>query len=161
MGLIGYTPIQSENLEHSQRAKANVSVQDIPESFDAREQWPHCKKPIRNQLHCGSCWAFAAAETLTDNLCVLGSMPPVLSPQNLVSCDSKDHGCHGGTLLGVWDFIDREGLVSDACLPYTSGDGKSNGTCTLPSCMGVGDDTKYRCPEQHRMLNSDEEIQAA
>lgn len=154
MGLEGYLPI-------AQSEKAVLNVQDIPESFDSRERWPRCKNPIRNQLHCGSCWAFAAAETLTDNLCVLGSASPALSPQALVSCDSKDHGCHGGNLLNVWDFIDQEGLVSDACMPYTSGNGKSNGTCTLPGCTTGGDSTKYKCPEKHRMLSSDQDIQAA
>jgi len=154
MGLKEYPPIA-----HSEREFPNV--QDFPESFDAREQWSHCKKPIRNQLHCGACWAFAAAETLTDNLCVIGSAPPALSSQQLVSCDSKDHGCHGGTLLNVWDFIDKEGLVSDACMPYTSGHGKSNGSCTLPSCTESGDSTTYKCPENHRMLSSDKDIQAA
>lgn len=30
----------------------------IPESFDAREQWPHCPtiSEIRDQGSCGSCW---------------------------------------------------------------------------------------------------------
>ena len=32
--------------------------QDIPESFDAREQWPDCPtiQEIRDQGSCGSCW---------------------------------------------------------------------------------------------------------
>nr|CAI5838655.1 unnamed protein product [Callosobruchus analis] len=31
---------------------------EIPDSFDAREQWPHCPtiREIRDQGSCGSCW---------------------------------------------------------------------------------------------------------
>jgi cathepsin B len=37
---------------------ASLSNQDIPESFDAREQWPDCPtiQEIRDQGSCGSCW---------------------------------------------------------------------------------------------------------
>jgi len=137
-----------------------MNVGEVPDSFDARDQWPDCKKPIRNQQQCGSCWAFAAAETLTDNLCILGQDVPVLSPQELVSCDNTDHGCKGGNLQNVWDFIDQTGLVSDDCMPYTSGSG-DEGTCSLPSCSGGGASTKYSCPKDHSSLSSDSDIQAA
>merc|ERR1712166_1493773 len=93
MGLVDYRPVATSAVDEI--------VGDIPSSFDARDKWSQCVHPIRNQAKCGSCWAFAAAETLTANLCALGLDPPVLSPQDLVSCDSSDHGSHGGTLPGV------------------------------------------------------------
>jgi|ERR1712216_357794 len=102
--------------------------------------------------------AFAAAETLTDNLCVLGQDPPVLSPQDFVSCDKTDHACHGGTLPNVWDYIDKRGAVSDACIPYASGDG-SNHTCPLPGCSGSGDSKVYKCPVKHTVMDNDQAIQ--
>jgi cathepsin B len=85
----------------------------------------------------------------------------VLSPQDFVSCDKADHACKGGTLPGVWNYIDSHGAVSDECMPYNSGDG-SNHTCPLPGCSGDGGDSKvYKCPKEHSMMNSDQEIQAA
>lgn len=39
---------------------------NIPNTFDARNQWPGCIGAIRNQGGCGSCWAFAATESLAD-----------------------------------------------------------------------------------------------
>jgi cathepsin B len=35
-----------------------LMANDIPESFDAREAWPHCPtlREVRDQGSCGSCW---------------------------------------------------------------------------------------------------------
>eukprot|EP00811_Abedinium_folium_P000647 NODE_10593_length_1341_cov_5.317957.p1 GENE.NODE_10593_length_1341_cov_5.317957~~NODE_10593_length_1341_cov_5.317957.p1 ORF type:complete len:400 (+),score=42.83 NODE_10593_length_1341_cov_5.317957:93-1202(+) len=141
-------------------AGAASKVGSIPEAFDARHTWPSCQSLVRDQANCGSCWAFGAAETLTDNLCVLGISAPVLSPQDLVSCDTADHGCNGGSLLSAWSYIEEHGLVSDGCIPYASGDG-SNHTCALPGCSSGTDATTYKCPVTPTELESDTEIQSA
>lgn len=55
---------------------------EAPQTFDSREQWKECIHPIRDQAHCGSCWAFAASETLSDRFCIAseGKVNVVLSP---------------------------------------------------------------------------------
>jgi cathepsin B len=35
-----------------------------PDSFDARQQWGDLILPVRDQGNCGSCWAFAASESV-------------------------------------------------------------------------------------------------
>ncbi len=99
----------------------------LPDSFDSRQQWPNCIHPIRDQGQCGSCWAFAASEVLSDRFCIKtnGNINNVLSPQDLVSCDQSDYGCQGGMLDSSWEYLVKTGIVSDECLPYTSGDGSS------------------------------------
>lgn len=96
-----------------------------PETFDSRVQWPDCIHPIRNQLKCGSCWAFASSEVLSDRFCIAseGKVDVILSPQDLVSCDFLDKGCNGGSLLFSWIYLRLFGIVTDECKPYTSGDG--------------------------------------
>lgn len=38
--------------------KQMTPMEDLPDNFDAREQWPDCPsiKEIRDQASCGSCW---------------------------------------------------------------------------------------------------------
>jgi cathepsin B len=105
---------------------------DLPKEFDSRTQWPSCVHPIRDQASCGSCWAFAASEVTSDRFCIAsnGAVDVVLSPQDLVSCDSNDFGCDGGYIDKSWDYIRDHGIVSDACYPYTSGKG-TTGTCKI------------------------------
>jgi len=108
---------------------------DIPDSFDSREQWPDCIGTVRNQLHCGSCWAFSASEVLADRLCInQGIKDVVLSTQDLVSCDTLNaHGCKGATITSAWNFFNTNGVVDEECYPYTSGKGDT-GTCEQKSC---------------------------
>jgi cathepsin B len=104
----------------------------VPANFNSSEQWPGCVHPIRDQGHCGSCWAFAASESLSDRFCIAsnGSINVVLSPQYLLSCNNiLNHGCNGGTPLFSWWFITSDGLVTDSCLPYASYSGTNPITC--------------------------------
>ena len=51
------------------RHESKVRDEDIPESFDSEENWPHCSKvigDIRDQSMCGCCWAFAGASAASD-----------------------------------------------------------------------------------------------
>jgi len=120
----------------------------LPENFDSREKWPECIHPIRNQGHCGSCWAHAASEVLSDRFCIAseGKVNVVLSPQDMVSCDWLDHGCNGGILTSSWLYLRMFGIVSDECKPYTSGDGKVHELCTFfnSKCTSNGVYKKYK-----------------
>lgn len=108
-----------------------LDVAAMPTEFDATTQWPGCVHPIRDQAQCGSCWAFGASEALSDRLCVASHNKTnvVLSPEELVSCDTVDHGCGGGWLLPAWKFMSETGLPSDACFPYAAGGGQPS-ACT-------------------------------
>ena len=99
------------------------------DEFDARKKWGSKVHPIRNQGQCGSCWAFGATEALSDRFAIEKNVDVVLSPQHLVSCDKGNYGCQGGYLGKAWSFMQKTGVVSDKCYPYTSGTSGQTGSC--------------------------------
>jgi cathepsin B len=83
---------------------AKTPVTAVPDSFDARTQWPSYVHAIRDQQQCGSCWAFGASEAFSDRLAIksAGKVNVVLSPEDMVSCDQSDYGCGGGYMENAW-----------------------------------------------------------
>ena len=82
---------------------------DLPESFDSREKWSNCEslKEIRDQSKCGSCWAFGAAEVMSDRLCIAtnGKLQTRVSTTELVTCCySCGFGCHGGYSISAFRY---------------------------------------------------------
>lgn len=130
----------------------------LPANFDSRTQWPDCVHAIRDQGHCGSCWAFAASEVLSDRFCIAskGKTNLVLSPQDLVSCDKVDHGCNGGNPLFSWMYLMNKGIVSDECMPYTSGSGEVE-KCPTHCANDNVEFVRYHSAGMPQMLNNNEQ----
>jgi len=87
------------------------------------------------QGDCGSCWSFAASESLSDRFCIHsnGVINVVLSPQNLLSCEEMNLGCTLGSLpFWAWKYMKNYGVTTYNCDPYTSGGG-SVAECPSPS----------------------------
>lgn len=113
-----------------------------PTNFDARVQWPGCVGAIRNQLHCGGCWAFAAAETLSDRFCIAthGATNVTLSPQDLISCGHVRTppkyllGCDGGVPEYAWQYMEQTGISTDACIPFVNTTKESCPAITNATC---------------------------
>ena len=102
--------------------KKTYPVQALPDSFDAAEKWPNCPSinTIRDQSACGSCWAFGAAEAISDRYCTYGGPANLsISANDLVACCTDcGNGCGGGDPLTAWTYWFQNGLVDSACDPY-------------------------------------------
>uniref|UniRef100_A0A3Q1I8L2 Cathepsin B n=1 Tax=Anabas testudineus TaxID=64144 RepID=A0A3Q1I8L2_ANATE len=130
----------------------------LPDTFDARQQWPKCPtiKQIRDQGSCGSCWAFGAVEAMSDRICIhSGAKISVeISAEDLLSCcDECGMGCFGGFPSAAWEFWAKKGLVTGGlyqskvgCRPYTIAECDHHVNGSRPPCQGEQDTPK--CVEQ-------------
>ncbi|CAH1180220.1 unnamed protein product [Phaedon cochleariae] len=149
--------LKSENkgkLQKVHHVKADDEV--IPDTFDARENWPDCKSIglIRDQSDCGSCWAVAAAAAMSDRICIAtsGTDQSLVSDEDLLSCcPDCGFGCDGGYSYHAFEYWQETGIVTGG--PYNSTTGckaYSMAPCEhgstqgdLPKCPSQG----YETPE--------------
>lgn len=133
----------------------------LPTAFEAAEKWPNLIHEPLDQGNCAGSWAFSTAAVASDRVSIhsLGHMTPVLSPQNLLSCDTHNQqGCRGGRLDGAWWFLRRRGVVSDHCYPFVGREQDEAGPaprCMMHSrAMGRGKrQATARCPSSHVHAN--------
>jgi cathepsin B len=161
--------IPAANIEPTYILRRNSEIQptvgDLPEQFDPRKtEMAKCIHPIRDQGDCGSCWAFAISEVFSDRLCIYKNEDMILSPQDLVSCDTLiDKGCNGGTPQIAWEYTAFSGLVSENCFPYTSGWTGESGECKIKSkqCTNTSVTFEKRKTSQPKLLMTQNDIKAA
>ncbi|KAK5640500.1 hypothetical protein RI129_011311 [Pyrocoelia pectoralis] len=138
----------------------NLMEIEVPEQFDARQQWPNCPtiSEIRDQGSCGSCWAFGAVEAMSDRVCIHsdGKVNFHFSSEDLVSCcDMCGMGCNGGYPGSAWSYWVRHGIVSggqfgteQGCRPYEIAPCEHHVNGSRLPCSGEGPTPP--CKEQCR-----------
>ena len=73
---------------------------------------------IRDQGHCGGCWAFATILTLEKlALDTIGTQYD-FSMQYLIDCDDENNGCDGGWPTIAYNFIIEKGVPLYSTYPY-------------------------------------------
>jgi len=120
----------------------------LPVNFDGRTAWPGCIHSVLDQGDCGSCWAFAASESLSDRFCIhsKGKVNVTLSPQNLLSCEFMNLECDMGSLpFWAWSYMQETGITTMDCVPYVSGNGYvPSCTDSTQSCSAGGNFKLYK-----------------
>jgi cathepsin B len=136
--LLGTDPINrkkipSETTENSDNSLMflDSELPKLPETFDARIQWPECEtlREVRDQSACGSCWAFGTSTAISDRICIAskGKLQVRISSEFLISCcKSCGSGCGGGSPEATYIHWKNQGLptgglygTKDTCMPYT------------------------------------------
>ena len=140
MGLMGSYIVEDNEIY----PRVEYDYTAIPDSHDSRDKWGTKIHPIRDQQSCGSCWAFGASEALTDRFAIKGlDVKIILSPEDMVSCDTSNLGCNGGYLNKAWNYLTTTGIVEEPCFPYTAGSGKAE--ACRKTCVNGAPYKKYKC----------------
>ncbi|CAH1644659.1 unnamed protein product [Spodoptera littoralis] len=90
---------------------------NVPESFDWRQQ--NVVTRVKNQLQCGSCYAFSAAGAVEGQYAIKYGRLTEFSEQQTVDCDSASSGCGGGLMTSAFNsMIALGGLETESDYPY-------------------------------------------
>jgi len=109
---------------HQKKKSIHIPAAPIPTSFDWSSKG--AVSPVKDQGQCGSCWAFSATEAIESAwfLYSTNHTLPILSPQQIVDCDTVDQGCNGGDTTTAYQYVmSAGGLDTEASYPYTAEDG--------------------------------------
>lgn len=126
--LLNETGIKYIKIYHSDvKNKNNIESNDLPTDFSY--QGTNRITFVKDQLNCGSCWAFATLEYIEGQIQNGNS----LSPQQLVDCDNYDNSCDGGNFDTAINYIQslRYGITGYYDYLYTGN--KSNCISELTS----------------------------
>lgn len=95
--------------------------------------WKKFDTKIKNQGSCGSCWAFAATETLESVYAFKTGKSVVIAPQQFVDCTKgESDGCNGGWMDDVFDYVKTHNVCTEEEYPYKARDQKCDDKkCTL------------------------------
>jgi cathepsin B len=122
---------------HQNLNKCIVDTQVVlPDNFDVRKQWPNCKLPVQNQSKkCNGAYALSLATAQAERSCISSlnqnEVKP-LSAQEMLSCDTKNHGCRSGALNIALEYMMNPGLAPEKCLEYKGNDVQCSQACKNP-----------------------------
>jgi cathepsin L len=110
------------------------AVSSLPSDVDWRNI-PNTVTSVKDQGHCGSCWAFAATAVLESHVALNTGLLYDLSPQQIAMCAPNPNscggtgGCNGATAEIAFDYVaGMSGILEEYQLGYAAYQG-TNSAC--------------------------------
>ena len=116
------------------------SEEDIADAIDWRTKG--AVTPVKNQGHCGSCWAFSTTGSIEGAHHLATGNLVSFSESNLVDCSWLNHGCNGGLMDLAFMYAEKHPLMTEADYPYHPSSGLF--ACKYKKEKGVAKVTTYK-----------------
>ncbi|XP_037036583.1 procathepsin L-like [Bradysia coprophila] len=125
------------SVDTSSKRKTRAANCDSPDELDWRKKG--AVTPVKNQMKCASCWAFAAAGALESHFFIKNHKLANFSEQQFVDCSiSEGKGCKKGFMNTAFEYSTKNGLITDDKYPYKGAEnGKSNSCNKFPSKLKI------------------------
>jgi len=127
------------NLTHQKQLPSNyklMPVESLPTAVDWRSEG--VVTAVKDQGHCGSCWAFASTAVLESHAAIQSGLLFDLSPQQIAACAPNPDkcggsgNCNGATAEIAFDYVaGSDGMVESFQYPYTEYFGVES-SCNVP-----------------------------
>jgi cathepsin L len=129
-------------------------VSELPKAVDWRDKG--VVTSVKDQGHCGSCWAFASAATLESHVALNSGLLYDLSPQQIAFCSPNPDqcggtgGCGGATSEIAFDYVAGAGILEEYQLGYQAYYGASAACGVTASTVPVASISGYvKLPENN------------
>ena len=126
---LGVEPLSEEELISRATGVLDAPARDFPTYWDWRTMGG--TTPAKNQLTCGSCWAFGAVGALESLYKITTGVQRLFSEQQCISCNAYGDGCDGGQQTSCYILWMGFGAVESSCMPYHNND---TTPCTQDEC---------------------------
>lgn len=119
----GYAGAEHATAAKPTRVHTPGTIKDVPPAMNWNEAG--MTTPVKNQGHCGSCWAFSTAAMVESYLARDEGILTELSVEQLVDCVENPNecggqgGCHGATVNLALEYLMDVGYLSQWSYPYT------------------------------------------
>lgn len=126
----------------------------LPHHVDWREKG--AVTAVKDQGHCGSCWAFSAVGALEGQHFRKTGALVSLSEQNLVDCSKKygNNGCNGGMMDNAFRYVkSNKGIDTEISYPY---EGIEDSCHFNPKNVGATDSGYVNLPSgnEEKLMNA-------
>lgn len=116
-------------IRNPNRAEPRIKAPLVPANLPDQWIWNDVNDTnfltnVRNQhvpFYCGSCWAHAATSAISDRIKIArnAAWPDInISPQVIISCETKDQGCHGGEAYNAFEWMADNEVTDETCSIY-------------------------------------------
>jgi C1A family cysteine protease len=138
-----YLPTDNKNI--------NILSESNDELFDIDWVKRGAVSSVKNQMNCGGCWSFSAAEAIEGEYYIKHKNLYNLSEQELIDCSGYlgNNGCDGGSMVSAFKYVISNGLCLDTNYSYTA----QQGMCQNTTCgKKIHINTYYNVPQSEDQL---------